>query len=318
MKLGMIGDFHLTSHRPDRRKDDYLETLLGKLRQALDLFSNQGVHWVLQAGDFFDSPTVSNRVKSEVIQLLRSYETLRVLCCYGQHDITGHSAATVPNSPLAVLESAEAVAMLNSNPWDLLQLGTDGIYVYGASFGEDVPTPKDASGTNILVTHRMIGDRPLYPGQPLESPRAFLRQHPEYNIVLCGDYHYPFQDSYEGRLILNVGALARKTITDVDMGLKPSVAIVDTEMMEVEWIPLQVEDPEDIFDLSRDVKPLKNEVALEKLVEELRKQQTTGQTGAWQSALLAVLSEKEGLFEKQAFQEMKQELDEAMQEIAHV
>jgi len=133
-------------------------------------------------GDFLDSPTVACRVKSEIIQLLHHFgifEDRRMLCVYGQHDITGHSKWTLPNSPLAVLQAAKVVKILDADPFYIDSTRC----FYGASFGEPVPEPCE-DFYNILVTHRMVGDRPLWPGQELTGPRAFLRKHPGYNLVV--------------------------------------------------------------------------------------------------------------------------------------
>lgn len=315
MKIGIIGDLHLTNHSPERRQDDYFQTLLGKLQQAMNIFTTQGVRYVIQVGDFFDSPTVANRVKSAVIRLLRQYK-VPVLCIYGQHDITGHSAATLPNSPLAVLEAAGVVEILSPEGRCLGQTGPfdeeDGkmlgpkAHIYGASFGVDVPEP-DPEGLNILVTHQMIGDRPLYPGQPLESPRVFLRQHPGYRLVLCGDYHYPFQDSHAERIILNVGCLVRKNIKDVDMGLQPAVVTVDVETLSVERHLIEVEDASTAFDLTREVKPQKDEAALQRLVDDLRESRAV--EAGWKTILLQLLEEQK------VDEGVKQILDEAMSEV---
>lgn len=306
MKIGVIGDLHLTNHIPERRQDDYFQTLLGKLQQAMDIFTAEGVAYVVQVGDFFDSPTVANRVKSAAIRFFRKY-SIPVLCIYGQHDITGHSAATLPNSPLVVLEAAGVVSILGKR-----ELGGN-VTIYGASFGEDIPLPANPAGLNILVTHQMIGDRPLYPGQPLESPRVFLRHHPQYQLVLCGDYHYPFQDTYGGQIILNTGCIVRKNLKDVDMGLQPAVATIDLETLVVTHHPLQVEDSSTVFDLTRPVKPVKvetNEVVLQRLVEDLR--QSRAVKAGWQAILLRLLDEQK------VDVGVKQVLDEAMNEVRHV
>jgi len=145
MKIGVIGDLHLTNRSPERRQDDYFQTLLGKLQQAMDIFVAQGVHYVIQVGDFFDSPTVANRVKSAIIRLLRQYQ-IPVSCIYGQHDVTGHSAATLPNSPLAVLEAAGVVSILGTQ-----ELG-NGVAIYGASFGADIPVPNHRLNIRVSST----------------------------------------------------------------------------------------------------------------------------------------------------------------------
>jgi len=303
MKVGVIGDLHLTNRSPERRQDDYFQTLLDKLKQAMDIFQKEDCIYVIQVGDFFDSPTVANKVKSGVIRLLLQY-LQRILCIYGQHDITGHSSATLPNSPLAVLEPADAIQIIGT--WNIDDKSTPQVTVYGASFGEEIPEP-DADAFNILVTHRMIGDRPLYPGQPLESPRVFLRQHPKYNLVLCGDYHYAFQDNYQGRVILNPGAIARKNLNDVKMRLQPSVAIVDLTDLSVQMYLLEVQPVEQVFDLHQKMKVTKDQAAMERLVADLRESKAI--EAGWKSILVRQLEEQN------VSQGVKDEIDLALEEI---
>ena len=270
MKLGLLGDLQLTNKGPERRIDDYWMTLQMKLTQALEIFAEKECDCVLQVGDFFDSPTVANKVEAVIIQLFhhfRRYGQDRALCVYGQHDISGHSKYTLPNSPLAVLQAAGVIKILDDNPV-LVGEEDNTICIYGASFGESIPEPYEDS-YNILVTHRMIGDRPLWPGQELVGPRVFLRKHPGYNLIVCGDYHFRFIETWNGRTIINPGAIVRKTISKFDLEHKPAVVIFDTDTSELEIIELSVQPPEKVFDLTRIVKKQDNSI-LADLVAKLK------------------------------------------------
>ena len=145
---------------------------------------------------------------------------------FGQHDISGHNASTFIRSPLHVLESSRRVTMLGEEPEYLDGNGT--VAFYGASFGQPIPKPRWEKDFNVLVIHAMIGDKELWPGQELAKPKGFLRKHPNFDLVLCGDYHYPFQQEYQGRWILNAGCLMRKTIGERDQKLIPGVHLFDT------------------------------------------------------------------------------------------
>lgn len=181
MLLGIFGDTHFTNRGPENRIDDYWETQKRKLRKALSIFEDRGVDATIENGDFFDTPTVADKVKSEIIQIF--YEYGLIFCVFGQHDISGHSKFTLPNSPLAVLEAARIVKVLDEKPW---QIGNqNSSFLYGASFGEKVPKPEDPDAYNVLVTHRMIGDKVLWPGQVLTGPRQFLRKNSAYNLIVC-------------------------------------------------------------------------------------------------------------------------------------
>lgn len=307
MKIGFLGDLHLTNKSPERRLDDYWATLLGKLTQALIIFDEKECDCILQVGDFFDAPTVAKKVESEVIQLFHSFgrdEDNRVFCVWGQHDITGHSKYTLPNSPLAVLQAARVVKILDDNP-AIVGPTMDPIYLYGASFGEPVPELYRDS-YNVLVTHRMIGNRPLWPGQELVGPRMFLRKHPGYNLIVAGDYHYRFSETWNGRTIINPGAIVRKTIGKFDLEHKPAVVIFDTDTSEIEVVELQVDPPEKVFDFSRSVKKKDNKI-LSDLVAKLKSGEK--KLSGWKHVLVKVLKERKSK------ERVKQIIDERLEEI---
>ena len=306
MRLGLLGDLHLTNKSPERRIDGYWQTLLGKATQALEIFNEKKCDAILQVGDFFDAPTVAKKVESEVIQLFHHFgrdEDDRVFCVYGQHDIAGHSKWTLPNSPLAVLQAARVVKILDDNP--VIAGGEDDIvHFYGASFGESVPKPYEDS-YNILVTHRMIGNRPLWPGQELVGPRQFLRKHPGYNLIVCGDYHYRFTETWNGRTIINPGAIVRKTIGKFDLEHKPAVVIFDTDTGESEVVELKIEVPEKVFNLTRVVKKKDNQI-LAALVEKLKSGEK--KLSGWKHFLVKVLGVRK------SSERVKQIIDEHLEE----
>lgn len=253
MNLGILGDTHYTNRGPSRRKDIFFETQMDKTNQSFDIFNKHNCRYIFQPGDMFDSHTAANEVKAKVIQFLRNqlYNKEGILHVSGQHDISGHSLYTLKNSPLAVIQAAGVGTLLDSKPTEIGCL-SDGkvIQVYGASYGESIPKPENEKAYNILVIHKMIGDRELFPGQELTKPNQFLRNYPEYQLVICGDYHYRFSSQYQGRTIINAGCLVRKTISKFDLEHKPSVAIFNTETSEVKFVELDISPSEEVFDLS--------------------------------------------------------------------
>jgi len=309
MLLGIIGDTHYTNRGPSRRKDNFFRTQIAKTCEAIDIFQNRGCECIFQSGDFFDSHTVADRVKSEIIQLLYCFgivEQNKMFCVAGQHDISGHSLNTLPNSPLSVLGSSRVVKVLNSKP---TYVGPENHTnaLYGASFGEAIPEPSEDI-YNILVVHAMIGNRLLYPGQKLTSPRRFLKQHPKFSLVICGDYHYPFEDSYQGRVIINAGCLVRKTISTFDLEHKPSVVVFDTETNKVEFIPLKVKPVEEVFDLSK--RSIQNNFDVEKFVQALKDSNVPEKVVQWRRMLGRVINERE------SSQDVKDIIDSCIEEVS--
>lgn len=223
----VMGDAHLRVQPPRSRCDDFFFTQLGKFKQVLALAKEHECYFILQPGDLFDRPQPSNYLMSVYIKLLKEQALLALFCVLGQHDISMHNVRTFERSAAKVFEVSQAIQLLGKEPTSLL-IADGSIYLYGTHYGGDVPVPTSEE-FNILVIHAPIGDRPLYPGDPMISPRRFLIEHPEFDIVVCGDYHYAFADEYEGRLIVNAGCLVRKTAAQRDQELQPSVVLVTLE-----------------------------------------------------------------------------------------
>jgi len=283
MKLGILGDLHIHSKAPERRQDaDYLETCRIKLYRSLRLLEDCDV--IIQVGDFFDSYAVSNKVTAMAIDTIR-WAGREIFCVYGQHDLSGHAASTIQNSPLQVLRAAGVVNLLGDDP---IGFGEEDVMFYGAPFGQDIPQVVDDERFKVLVTHRMIGDRPLYPGQELEGPRSFLRKYPEFDLVCCGDYHYRFDDGVGDRVILNPGVMMRKTLKEADLEHEPAVYTFDTQERRAKIIKVPCEPIEAVMDLERTEKraPIELEAFIRKL--QLGK---TSQIG-WKNILLRVMEQR--------------------------
>lgn len=291
MKILLLGDSHFDNHRPDRRLDaDYFATMLGKLIQVVEIYKERKCDVLLQVGDFFNSFRANDEIKSALIAYLRE-EELRICCVYGQHDISGHSETTFKNSPLRVLEASGVVKILGADYHTLGPTFFRNIYFYGASFGQKIPKPDDVDAYNVLVVHQMIGDEPLFPGQDIQHPRAFLRKKLDYNLIVCGDYHYRFVEESQGRFCINPGAMIRKTIADKDLELKPAVVVFDTEERAYEIIELNIEPAELIFDISRKKKKGEEDyAALLTFLENLKKSQ--GTTVGWKEILIHLLDKE--------------------------
>jgi len=281
VKILIIGDMHITSKAPERRLDNYFETILDKLEQAIDYYYQYECSMAVQVGDFFDSPDVSNYVIAEVIEFLKQYN-MKIYCIFGQHDIVGHSGVTLKRSPLRVLVAADVVDVVR----DYVEY--DNVRVYGSSFGQDIPIPIEGDYLNVLLIHDMIADRPLYSGHTPTPPGKFLRRNSGYSLICCGDYHYYFVEKYKDRYIVNPGALVRKTISKDDLALHPSVCMYDTEYRKLHRHYLTVKEPDEVFDMS--MKEKKDNKELLTFIESIRNENQI--SVSWQHILEEVYEER--------------------------
>lgn len=296
MKLLLMGDAHFSNVRPENRTDkDYLDTLLGKFKQVEDIYYDRGCDMLLQPGDWFDRfARDSHEVVAAISSVLRE-SCMQIVCTFGQHDISGHSAKSLYRSPLRVLEASGYIKLLTSskeklNSWHASSCDDSGVSIYGAGFGQEVPTPHFLDNFNILLIHQMIGTDEIYPGQNIMHPNTFLKVHKKYDLVVAGDYHYRFVVKDGDRYCINPGALVRKTVGKRDLEHKPAVAYFNTETKTTEVIELKVKPVKDVFNLASPVKVAEpDRKALEELLDNLKK--TEGSKISWQEILEKLLKE---------------------------
>lgn len=297
MKIGLLSDTHNRFQAPIRRVDDFFVTQSNKWEQALNIFRSNSCSIILQAGDMFDSENVSLLVIAHYIEKFKRFG-IPIYSIFGQHDLYMYSLRLIERTPLAVLR-ASGVANLLGEKASCVYTPRRGdklppIHIYGANFGQEIPVPEDKKALNILVVHKMIGNKPLYPGQEITEPKTFLRRNPEYKLVLCGDYHYPFYEDYKGRSIINTGCLVRKTCSEQDLFHQPTVAVYDTETDIFDLFNIDIEPPEKVFNLSNMVNENSKGENSESLSELLNSLEQGGGSSEirFKDALLAVYNKR--------------------------
>jgi len=148
MKLLLMGDGHFTNVAPEKRIDDYYKTVRNKSDQIFAIYNEYDCDYLMQVGDLFDTPHVSNEVISDLMaSILRANATF--LCVYGQHDIFGHSELTYVRSPMRILCESGAAELLTAVPKCIGENASrpfmgefNSIMAYGCSFGQPIPEIK--------------------------------------------------------------------------------------------------------------------------------------------------------------------------------
>jgi DNA repair exonuclease SbcCD nuclease subunit len=227
MKLVLLSDIHLTSKRPIARRDNIERTGIGKFNYILKWANENGAD-ICIAGDFFDKSREWNMLLRMVV-LLRTYN-VKIYCVYGQHDSYYYSNMLNNATTLGVLWSMGLVEMLK--PTIPCRIGTDG-HLYGSSWGEDLPTDIDDSKTNILITHRPVAQKEIFPGHKFIGSGRFLRTNKKFKLILVGDIHRHFYIERRGRHIVNTGPMLRLEATDYNKKHKPCFYVYETVTNEI-------------------------------------------------------------------------------------
>ena len=237
MKFIILADLHLTGNTPIARLDNIEETWKRKLKFILD-YADKNKMSILVGGDFFDKPR-DWKTLSEVIRLLDDYKGVGVLSIFGQHDQYLYSKDRYSTS-LGVLIESGLIMELNEYPTQFKDVS-----IYGCSWGQEIPKPEGI--INILVIHKSISDAPLFPGQEYTNAEQFLKSHPKYQFIICGDFHKRFLFTDKGRVLVNPGPLLRMEATEYNMEYEPKFAVLDTETQIVDWIDIPHEPAEKVL-----------------------------------------------------------------------
>ena len=242
MRILVVGDAHLKTVAANR-SDVIWETQKKKLREVFEIAQAEKVEAIVQAGDLFNSASVPHEIVSELIELLNDVHDAwqgtppPLLGILGQHD--KYMRTGLKRSPARTIAAAGRWNQLNEVPW--IQ---GAVAFYGADFGEPIPSAAGRSTgfKRVLVIHAPISPEPRFPGdtdyiRPLELLRGPEAR--EYDLIICGDYHYPFflERTKKFPAVLNTGALTRQTIADKDQ--MPEVVVYDLQSGKLEKFRLK-------------------------------------------------------------------------------
>ncbi len=234
MKLVLVSDIHLVDKNPIARIDDLTETQWTKIDFIFD-FAKKHSAQILQAGDLCNKPR-SWSVLPRLIDAIRKNKSY-IYCCRGQHDDYLYSLTTRDRTILGVLEKAGLIKVLDENPFTLSHGPGDDVILYGCSFGAEIPEVGRQKGLfNVLVIHAPILNRAVYPGQKFTMGDKFLKDHPEFDLIICGDIHIQFEAQVGDRFTFNTGRVVREEATEYNFTHKPSLVLFDTEIMLYECV----------------------------------------------------------------------------------
>ena len=256
-------DTHINDKPPESRCDDYMETLLDKLRQVGEIAREKGVDAVLDNGDFFHNKAASRNshlLVRKVADLHRSYPC-PVYENPGNHDFPYGNVDYISKQPLGVLFATGVFTRMD----DIRFEDEEGLVVrvvglpYKMEFSvfdfdidrgdEDVlivcahtyasPTGTEAFGREQFLSYQDLAEC---------TPDAFV----------FGHYHID-QGIQEvlGKKFINVGAISRGSLTNDNLSRIPKVGYIrvtknsDGVEIHTEAIDLEVKPASEVFDLEK-------------------------------------------------------------------
>lgn len=212
--LLVIGDPHVGSRRPGRRKDDvWPKAVLGKLEHCVAMANERGLAPVI-LGDLFDRPVEPDEsLKNQLIRILKGFHR-RPLVNVGNHDIQ-HMTLT-DGDTLALLGLCDVVDVVAASaPVTEFRIGEKRLGVGMTPYGQAIPT--DARGSfsgveeQVWFTHHDIAFDGGYPGAV--PPFAVEGC----DVLINGHIHKTQKSVLAGRTRwLNPGTINRQSVDLMD------------------------------------------------------------------------------------------------------
>lgn len=279
MKLILLSDTHIRLTSPVGRKESFYEEQFKKWEYIFSVFENEKIDAILQAGDFWDNPRPPYSLVNQYIAMAEWYNVKPIYFIYGQHDMLMRNT-DIYSSVAGLMDNIGKATLIDESGLSI----DSGVKIYGVSFGGDYDKLKKNVVTDsniffkILIVHDMIGNRPLFPGHEYTEAFDFLDKWKEFNVILCGDYHYPFHIiSKDGRHIVNTGCLLRLSRDERDMDRIPHFWIVDTDLNDWKKVNIPCESKEKIFISQKSLSDsMPRSDVLFKFIEKLKKKEKMG------------------------------------------
>lgn len=256
-------DVHINDKAPESRSDDYMETVLGKLRQIGDIARQRGVDAVLDNGDFFHNKSASknsHHLVKKVSEVHREYPC-KVYENPGNHDFPYGNVDYVEKQPLGVLFATGVFERMTDHiftddsglkvrvvgfPYKVeftveefdLERGDEDILIVAAhTFAS--PTGTESFGREKFLSYKELAEC---------SPDVFI----------FGHYHID-QGIQEvlGKKFFNLGSLTRGSLTQDNLERIPRIGYLEIEktskgvQIKTEAIPIKVKPASEVFNLER-------------------------------------------------------------------
>lgn len=267
MKFLICGDLHVTDKRPENRIDDYRLTVFRKVGFILNVANDEECDYIIQPGDFTDTPSLSYDMFHDIVHLLGS-DSVKILCCYGQHDLRFRTKINTALKSIAL--TTNTAILEHDQPYG----NGKSAVIYGCGYDEEIPEPvKDRY--NVLIIHKMIVEDKLWAQQDnFEWSTSFLRRN-KFDLIVSGDNHQFFHANNGDRYLFNCGSLLRSSISQVDH--KPRVIIFDTEKPhKFKVINVPIEPASKVFAMDKVMKEKEKDEKLAAFVDGLSKQKDMG------------------------------------------
>lgn len=239
----ICADIHLSARTPVARVDDYTAAQEAKLTW-LQRLQRELACPVIDGGDVFDHWKAPPWLSALAYRRMPA----DLFTVPGNHDLPEHALTRYPHSALHLLGATrDDVTVMNVTGTHPLYMVGNYLRVWAYPNGVFDPKalaeiPKARGYRDVLVLHEFVwpGLKPPWHGAPGYMAQALLRVAAAagYDLVVCGDNHKAFVESYEDTLLVNPGSMMRSTADQSDYRPRCYLYYAKSHQLVPEYYPV--------------------------------------------------------------------------------
>ena len=274
-------DTHINDKAPESRCDDYMETVLDKLRQVGQVARDRKVNAVLDNGDFFHNKAASKNshtLVKRVVEVHKAYPC-PVYENPGNHDFPYGNVDYIDKQPLGVLFATGIFHRMD----DIRFEDEDGLIVrvvglpYKVDFSVfDFDMERGDEDVLIVAAHTYASPTgtECFGREQFLSYSELAECTPD--LFIFGHLHVD-QGIQEvlGKPFINLGSLTRGSLTHDNLERIPRIGYIKVEKIDgeikisTEAIPLEVKPASEVFDLVKHERIQKERKDIDQFIETL-------------------------------------------------
>lgn len=268
MKLIFATDPHFQS-RYMNRVDDVQATFQRKVLEIFDLAKRHDAKAIIWGGDIFHNKNpqkTSHRFVKKLMEIF-SIAPVPMYTNIGNHDIQYNDVRTIHRQPLGVLFASDLIKYLGPN---MITLG-DQVQIMGLDYGTDIAKvkPVKTSLQRIAVLHTFLDKKPGdFYGEKVWGFDEL--KHLGATYILNGHDHSAFPiEKHKGMIIARPGSLFRNAMAKSDIERPIQVAMIDTDAKSIEYVQLEYEPAEKVFDLTKKARLFQETTEIDKFIAKI-------------------------------------------------
>lgn len=311
-------DLHLSDRAPERRVDDWTETVLGKIHQIGEIARGLKADAVIDGGDLFHIKTPTSNSHALVERAAKAHEEYPcpVYGTIGNHDAAHGDYTQVERNPLGVLLATGVIKRLYDEHEAVftkpvaegdgkpITVRVVGIPYHGSDYDmERFTSIKKGSEDWLVVVAHVFASKQggsMYGNEDVVKYGDLAGLDPD--LWMFGHWHKD-QGIQEvaGKVFVNVGSGTRGALTEDEFTREPACVAIEFghQTFNVARVPLKVRPAGEVFDMEGRVAERSKVLVVDDFVKKLQKT-LTGAKGVPLTELISSMGDMRDVVRERA------------------